>query len=291
MKITIFFVYLFLIIQGSLLAQYSGNSAYSKGNRNTQAGGNILSLDDKNFLIQANVLFNGEADGYIAVFGLAEADTSLKACNERIDSKIRLFTNVIYQKMSIPISDMYVDMTTQTKIYDYHIDHKENIAEQYLKGFEIKKNVSIKLKNSSHIDSLLLIAADYQIYDLIKVDYIVNDIEKVYEKLFEAAVEVINRKKNLYLKATHAKLKNTSQVYSEKFNSQYPSDLYEKYTASESSLFSTNDRNFKRKDLRKEDTYYYDKPNYAGFDKVITPFAIQPLIAHTLLLQIKFQIK
>lgn len=138
---------------------------------------------------------------------------------------------------------------------------------------------------------MVLAAAAQHIYDLVKVDYEVSDINKVYSQLFQAALEVINQKKGMYVAATNMKLQPVSQVYGEDFSSYYPSQLYKAYTAEESSEVYGSYSNYTRKDLNKSATYYYDRASYSGFDKVLNPTVTEPAVEFVLSLQLKFQIE
>jgi uncharacterized protein YggE len=279
-----------LMVTGAA-AQQSGNSAYSN-NRYEAIGkpdfDNKQYLSDSTFIIQACVLKNVIADGYIATFGLAEEGLTLKECNERITERINNFIAALV-KFGIQKNDIFVDMTTQNKIYDYNT--VQDVAEQYLKGFELKKNVIFKFNKITDMDKMLLIAAEYKIYDIVKVDYIVNDIEGVYQELFKAASAVIEKKKALYTSAGASQIMpNATQVYGENFASFYPPQLYKSYVINESSEYYNN-YGTQKKDLRKSPTFYYDKINTYGVDKVINPYVIEPAVEFVFTLQMKYKVK
>ncbi|MDP9077290.1 MAG: hypothetical protein M3O71_07710 [Bacteroidota bacterium] len=212
----------------------------------------------------------------------------MQESNRRIDKRINGFISALL-KLNIAQKDIYVDMTTQNKLFDYRV--KGNIADQYLKGFEIGKNVIIRIKDIKDLDNLLITASGYQIYDLVKVDYIVNDVNKVQNQLFKLATDVINEKKDLCVAATNARLLPVSQIYGEDFYSYYPAQLYKAYTAQNSSKIYTEYDRLIKKDLKSSTTYYYDKVNYSGFDKIINPSIIEPAVEFVFSLQIKFQIE
>ena len=104
-------------------------------------------------------------------------------------------------------------------------------------------------------------------------------------------MEVINSKKDLYVKATNIKLTTSSEIYGESFYSFYPSQLYKNYTPNITTEYYDYGSYGKRKDLKKNTTYYYDKINYSGFDKVINPVVTEPTVEFVLMLQIKFYIE
>jgi uncharacterized protein YggE len=273
----------------AIMAQHSGNVVYGEASPlRAHPFVEKAYLTDSTFVVGASVLMNVIADGYVATFGVADSAGTVQQCNARIDKRIAGFTAAL-AKMNISSDDYYVDMTTQSKILDYHI--KGNVAEQYLKGFEIKKNVAIKFSNIETLNNLVLAASGFEIYDLVKVDYIVNDLNKVHMQLFKLAAELINEKKDMYTSATNAKVLPVSQIYNDDFASYYPTQLYKKYAAENSSRIYTEYDRMIKKDLKNSITVYYDKINYSGFDKIINPAVIEPAIEFVINLQIKFQLQ
>jgi len=276
----------------TLCGQQSGNNVigqnYNYNQSDKPQAVSKLFLTDSSFIIQGNVLINVIADSYVATFGVLESSATFKTTNTKIDKRIQEFIAGL-TKMGIIPTDIYVDMTTRTQIADYKVNG--NYAEQYISGFEEKKNVVIKFKKITELDKMLLIAADYGIYDLAKVDYIVTDINKIYTQLFLATNDVINNKKELYVSATKMKLTTSAGIYGESFYSFYPSQLYKSYTPNITSEYFDEGSHAKRKDLKKNTTYYYDKINYSGFDKVINPIVTEPAVEFVLMLQIKFKIE
>lgn len=276
----------------TVFGQQSGNSVIGQGYNYKQTNESKtvdkLYLSDTSFVIQANVLINVIADSYVTTFGVSESSTTLKDANTKIDKRIKDFVTAL-TKIGISKTDIYIDMTTQTQISDYKVNG--DYAEQYISGFEQKKNVIIKFKYIKDLDKMIVTASDYGIYDLAKVDYIVADLNKIYTQLFQSALNVINSKKELYVKATNIILTSSSEIYGESFYSFYPSQLYKSYTPNITSDYYNKSTYGKRKDLKKNVTYYYDKINYSGFDKVINPVVTEPAVEFVLMLQIKFDIE
>ena len=138
MKLHTTFINLTLLFLSPVInAQLSGNIVYGKNHneytteRNRHS--NMTYLTDSTFVIEADVLANVIADNYVVTFGVSEEAATVKECNDNIEKRIRAFISEI-NKMGYPESDIYVDMTTQNKIFAYTT--KGNVAEQYLKGLK-----------------------------------------------------------------------------------------------------------------------------------------------------------
>ncbi len=284
-------ILLLLFLGNTLFGQISGNSVIDQNYTNLrQPVTTKIYLTDSTFVIQANVLANIIADSYVAVFGVSESAKSLADANTNIDKRIQAFISAL-TKSGIAKDDIFVDMTTQTQLADYKITG--NYAEQFISGFEQKKNVIVNFTGIQDLGNLVTLASGFEIYDLVKVDYIVNDITPVYSKLFEAAMEIINTKKKLYLSATGLKLLPASQVYGESFTGYYPNQMYKSYTPNVTSELYTyyDDSKFRKKDLKKNTTYYYEKVSHSYFDKVLNPVVTEPAVGFVLTLQIKYEVE
>jgi uncharacterized protein YggE len=109
-----------------------------------------------------------------------------------------------------------------------------DILQEKLVGFELKKNVSIHYRNASLLEGITLAAARSQVFDLIKVDYIVKDVSRMQERLMEEAASLTKNKISRYEKLLGIKLQPPAQVYAEKSAIYYPTQMYDSYTAYES---------------------------------------------------------
>ncbi|HSI89977.1 MAG TPA: SIMPL domain-containing protein, partial [Adhaeribacter sp.] len=215
---------------------------------------------------------------------------SVAASNSQINKRISNFIRNL-KKSGIKEADIYTDIITQHRVYD--LEQKDRgYFEEILKGFMLSKNVIVKYRKPAQVEEMMLHAAQDSIFDLVKVDYMVEDVGKVYDELYAAASEVIKKKRALYLNLTGASLKPNSQIYAEDFATFYPANMYKNYTAAGTNYFESYDWMGARvvKKVHKPQTFYFDKPDYSGFDKIINPAVLEPQIAFTLTLQVKYQL-
>lgn len=135
-------------------------------------------------------------------------------------------------------------------------------------------------------------SAEQNIYDIIKVDYINNDTEKIYFEMYQEALSIISRRKELYLKNFNPKLDGTSRIISDNFYSVFPKTQYQTYQAFETSNISANYKTkYIKKTERKNKTFFYEGLNLSGFDKVINGSQPQIGIQHILKISILYNIK
>jgi uncharacterized protein YggE len=296
---------------GVCFAQNSGNSAYSQSGGKASAKQRELNkrMQDRqegaqpilltageprqasaSSIIEASVLMNLKADEYVAVFGAMQECSAVPECNQKMDATINQFAGDLKQ-LGISSEDIYVDFTVQNKIYGYRV--AENIAKENLVGFELKKNISIHYKNKLLLDKLVIAASKANIFDLIKVDYIVADTAGAQARLREEAAKIIKQKAEMYEKLFGAKLLPPAQVLASKPSIYFPTEMYDSYTAHESEEIS--DYNVRQRyavqAARKSKTFYFNALDADGFDQVINPVVIEPVVQFTLYLKVRYEIE
>jgi uncharacterized protein YggE len=232
---------------------------------------------------------NVKADEHVAVFGIAEDGTTVEEVNQKMDATVKEFAEAL-KALNIHDSDIYVDFITQPKIYAY--DVANNIAREKLAGFELKKNVSVHYTDRDLLEKMVLAAAKSKIYDLIKVDYVVKDINAVQDKMMDEASAVIKQKLARDKKLLGIKVEARAEVYAERSAIHYPTEMYDSYTAAESESVSrpANMERLTVQQMRKGRTFYFDGLDGNGFDKVINPVIIEPVVQFTLYLKLKYEV-
>ncbi len=272
-------IVLIACINLNLNAQISGNQVY--GSNSTYYGGSnnylnqaiqkrSVSTNDSTLNITVSILLNKVADSYMVTVGVnQEAETALE-CNKAINTRISNLKKSLLP-FEVEEKDVYVDFISQTKIYDYELGDKQ--AQQFMSGYEIKKNIIIRITDIDYIDQLIELAAKQDIFDIVKVDYVDADIDATYNQLYKEALTLLKSRKKLYLESSDIKLDGSSSIFGDNFYAISPKTQYKKYEAFETSnltVYRANySDNYLQKETRKQTTFYYDGIQASGFDKII----------------------
>ena len=240
--------------------------------------------------LDASVLMNVKADEYVATFGVVEEAETVEACQAEMDATIAAFTESL-KRLGVAPEAIFVDLTAQTKVYNYKVEG--DLAREQLAGFELKKTVAVRFRDKALIDRLLAAASRERIYDLIKVDYVVTDLAPVQERLAEAAAAVVRAKAARHERLLGIRLRAVPQVYAERSSAYFPTEMYDSYIAGESEAVSGGpDRSRTTvQSLRKSRTFYYNPLTADGFDRVIEPVILEPVVQFTLYLKLKYEIE
>ena len=89
------------------------------------------------------------------------------------------------------------------------------------------------------------------------------------------------------------KLRPPAQVYAERPSIYYPTEMYDSYAAYEAEDIEQDSDELKRrytvKNARKSRTFFFNALSADGFDYVINPIVIEPVVQFTLYLRVKYE--
>lgn len=288
------FVLLVLVMCGAVSqAQEAGNRIYDRSQSRTDKASNgvVLATENKDLVpvqyIEAYVLLNAPADEFVAVFGVAQEGTESLQSNAKVNALIDNFIAAA-SRLGVKREDIYVDFITQNRIYTFVPESSGTIREK-LTGFETKKTIALRYKDPMLLDKLLAAAAQASIFDLIKVDYVIKDMGPVRARLLDQASQIIRQKEDNYNRLLNLKLKRTA-VSTERYETNYPGELYRSYTAYESGSVDNNYSSSAARVIRerKSSSAFLDPLDSSMFDAVINPLGVEPMVQCTLYLKVRY---
>jgi uncharacterized protein YggE len=287
---------LFLLNVLSVSAQISGNQVYGKNNYNgnnynQESLPNIskVSINDNVLSVSVKILLNKKADGFVMTLGLNEEDVTVAGCSKKITARITGFIEKM-KSFGVKKENVYIDFISQTKIYDFEVNGMN--SEQIEKGFEIKKNIIVSTSNVTSLEKIIALASDFEIHDVIKVEYYNNETDAIHNSLFDEALVLAEAKKVRYMKAFGKRIIGTPNA-TEEFATVFPKTQYNTYQAFETAEIQTNYNNrspYLKKIARKNKTFYYDGISSAGFDKVINPNQTEVGIQYVMTITMHYKI-
>ena len=280
----------------SVSAQISGNQVYGKNNYNgnnynqeTLPNNSKVSINDNVLSVSVKILLNKKADGFVMTLGLNEEDETVAGCSKKITTRITGFIEKM-KSLGVKKENVYIDFISQTKIYDFEVNGMN--SEQIEKGFEIKKNIIVSTSNVNSLEKIIALASDFEIHDVIKVEYYNNETDAIHNSLFDEALVLAEAKKIRYMKAFGKRIIGTPTA-TEEFATVFPKTQYNTYQAFETAEIQTNYNNrspYLKKIARKNKTFYYDGISSAGFDKVINPNQTEVGIQYVMTITMHYKI-
>lgn len=181
-----------------------------------------------NFRIRG--LSNCVADSYLAIFTVTQVGKTQREADELLRAKIDGIRAELQGKGSA--AELYVDMISFLPIYETEGTKKLFSKTTYNEipiGFELKKNLHFRYRDASVLDELVTACAKLEIYDLVRVDYFIEDIEAKKAPLMARAEQLLEKHLARYKRITKEEYSSVVRQVGEGFAMFYPVEQYRKY--------------------------------------------------------------
>lgn len=311
MKKVIILLALFFTVS-ALMAQGAGNwmyqsksvknddyklNSYLEYDENTNAAYqqsiyyNYSTANDTVIYLDVKALMNVKADSYIMILGLSQISENLETCFDLTDQRIASFLT----EAGISEQDVYVDFISQTPIFAREKE-KKIFSKKYVevpKGYEIKKNIHIRYNDRKLADRYLKLAAKNEIYDIIRVDYIVNDHKAVYETLRNECIGLLNKyltdfsKMGYTFEADYKSLEETNSC-------TYPISCYSSFSSYMPSNYQPlvgNATDVTLVNPNENINIFYSKLPYNSYDIIINGDMVEPAVQFSQYIKLKIVLK
>lgn len=295
-------------IQGNFKGNYqqesAGNYQRSMGNANNydlsgnynpiviSPVANSAALAGENLMVfNINAMSNQQADAYTAVFSVTQLGKDAIETDNLMNERINSFITAAVAT-GLPRENFVIDMVSFVPKYEIDVTkkifRKKTYTEQPV-GFQMQKNVHVKMTQAQQLDRLVTLAATQDIYDLVKVDYFVNDPDKIYKEMRDKAILQLEDMKKSY-KKIGLNLDSAYIIAAENRGVIYPKNRYPSYQAYSSvSLEAFDKGSITHAD--KVTTTFYNALMPEGYDIVINPSIVEPAVQYTFSLVVKFTLQ
>lgn len=279
----------------------AGNVNYSIGNLDynndytERVSQNVLpqaQVTNPNMLqLDVRIMSNQQADRYVAIFSLTQAGKTTEETNSLMQKRANSFKEKL-KAAGIPDTDVLLDLISFVPLYEYEVEKKlfskNNI--EVPKGYELQQNIHVAFTTAQQFDAMLKAAAELGIFDLVKIDYTVDDQEAVYTEMRERAVANLNEQLKLYEQQLGIELTDARRTLAEAKKVIFPLDRYSSYKAFANVSTEQVTQRGKTRDMYKPMTYYYDKVVASDMDVVINPHVVEPVVQYLYHLQVSIQL-
>lgn len=284
-------------------SQAIGNSMYGTDNRYNFRNDAINSVqssmqwDNSNIQDPNTVTFNlrglanMKADAYMAIFNITQVGETATKANELVNQRYQAFLSEI--AAYVKSEDVYLDMVSQVPIYEVEVTQKlfSKTYNEVPKGFELQKNIHVLYRKGGDLDKILEAAAKHEIYDLIKVDYYIENGDRVFTKLRDSLLLLIEERVKSYNKLLGEKLDTAYKSVQENKAMTFPIDRYSKYIPASSSSVEALGKKSGVTAVRKPTIMFYDKLSYHNFDIIINPIVVEPVVQYTYQIKVQYHRK
>jgi uncharacterized protein YggE len=245
-------------------------------------------------ILEANVMMNVKPTAYVAIFSITQHGNTIEEAEAAMRDRVQAFKTQLQQDRS-EAGQVFTDPVSLVPEYETEVTEKRfsRTLNEVPKGFEIKKNVHITFHVHDQINQLIASAAKAEVYDLVKVEYAVDDLAVVLSTLRQEAMHILLEKKSAM---EQAGLFTRFVQVGERYGSVYPFERYAQYYAYKTGVTPGFAGQVKKGQqvqynyAEKNKTIYYEKVADSQFDKVINPVVGEPEVQVYLTLKGQFAI-
>ena len=281
----------------------NSNAQYYQAGMETTQGDLLLNqvqnnqssyYDGSDFLVRVHVLYNAAPSSYMAIFHLNQAGKKVQDIDSLMSKRV---AKLIQQSQSIGLKkeDFYTDMIALVPIFEKERKTFGKNYTQVPKGFEMQKNLHVRYKNAAQLDALFTLAAQCEIYDLIKVEYFFDSTEAANQILKNKAVQILNQKLKTY-KQMGIALDTNFRTVQEQRHQYFPIDEYMPYQPLAVSTLEADESTDPSKSgvaqpvSTQRTTMFYNQVSTDGFDAVINPSPLTPSIQFVYNVDVRYKI-
>lgn len=270
---------------GNLMYESGGMIQFQQAEQPVKATiqGNML-------VLEVNAMMNAVADNYLAIFHITQLGQSAEEADSLMNTRVaRMLTRA--KTFGVKESDFFADMLSFLPVYEYEATRKlfSTTYQEIPAGFEIQKNIHIRFSDARILDKLVTAAAKEEIYDLVKVDYFVDQQSACYDTLRQVATKLLQRKLDNFAKLGLL-LEESHRTGAEQNGAYFPLDRYTTYQARTQTSLNSRRKGQVVNDVRRPTTHFYNKVPYGNFDIVLHADITEPPVQYTYNLVVQCQL-
>lgn len=277
-------------------AQVSGNYMFNNSNRWNNVAAQIQATPQQHFdqhhmQVTTKALFNAKATSYLAIFHVTQVGPTARGVDSLMQARIDGFKAEIAQ-VGVTDRDVYVDMLNLVPVFEV-----EKVGRVFSKrynevpaGFEMQKNIHVRFTDAEVLDRLVTAAAFEEIYDLVKVEYFIDNLAEIYAELRSQATELLQGRLaqfdslGIAVEGQWLLAKDHKAMYQ-------PQDRYSSYKAFTNTSLEASVRKGQVTQMKRPSTHYYDKLSYADFDLIANPEILEPVVQLTYQLDLQIELR
>lgn len=190
---------------------------------------NLSQSNDMTANITAEVLMNVAASSYTVIFSATQSGATAIETDSLMNVRLYIVKQEL-MKAGIKQKEIHIDLISFVPSYSLKLEGKKfsRTANEIPIGFQLKKNIHVIIYNYDLLDKITSVMAKSEIYDIVKVDYNLDNLKLCFDTLRKEAIRIIRAKEKTYNEmGLYVKIESMFDG----FNAVYPLERYASYTA------------------------------------------------------------
>lgn len=185
----------------------------------------LAQLEKEEIVLSIKLLNNVSPDVYVVVFSIYQLASNIKNLDQLMSDRINAFRMALAE---IGLNEQYVYIENMgiNPLYSKEKSQKRfsKINNEQPYAIEGQKNVQIHFENYELLDQIIQIAAQYEIYDLLELNYIKKDPTSVFDELRSKGLANLDKQIKEYEKKLGLTINRNVAVIAEDRKVSQPND-------------------------------------------------------------------
>lgn len=240
--------------------------------------------------LSVRVLSNQQADAYTAVFNLTQMGATLESAKNLLQDRFNGFMQGL-QSVGIPKDDVHLEMMDLKPLLSTEISNYSATNHAIPEAFVLQQNIYVRYQNASKLADIQLVAAQFEIYDLLKVDYQLKNQTIYLQEMQQKAIDYLLLEIELMQEKLGLDLESGYRIVAEDQQISYPNQRINKQRSLSKLSIDKAPEKGKEPLVYQPIAVFYDALSSQNFDIIIHPERWHPSVQLMYHLQIKIEVK
>ncbi len=248
-------------------------------------------LDPNYFYVNVKVLYNQVPDAFLAIFNVMQLGKDAEDANAQMGTRIEAILEGLAE-IGVPRTEVFIDMISQIPIYEYEVQKKvfSKTYQEIPAGIELQKNLHVRFKDGNLMEKIVRLMAQQEVFELVKVDYLIKDQGKILQEVRKAALEYSQEEIKSY-RALGVQYDTLPVLFNDSRKVIFPLTRYMSYPSKASSSLKEKIKDPTQvKQVRTPKVVYYQALPTDDYSVVINPLENEPCVQFHYELMLRYQL-
>ena len=240
--------------------------------------------------LSVRVLSNQQADAYVAVFSITQMAATLQTAKQLFQDRYDGLVQGL-QSVGIPKNAVYLQMMSVKPMFTSGSMATTKTNQLSPEAVEIQQNIYIQYSKGQQLADIQYVAAQFEVYDLLKIDYQLNKQTSYLQEMQQKAIDHLLYEIELLEEKLGLDLESGYRVAAENHQLFFPQKQIQQQASVTKLSLGKEPEKGKDSAVYQPMLNYYKALNTADFDIVIHPERWQPSVQLVYHLKIQIEIK
>lgn len=226
-------------------------------------------LGEEEIVLNVRLLNSVRPDEYVAVFSIYQLASNIKNLDQLMSDRINAFRSAL-SEIGLNDQHIFIESLGINPLYSKEKSQKKfsKINNEQPYAIEGQKNVHIHFENYELLDQIIQIAAQYEMYDLLDLNYTKKDPTTIFDKMRTEGLANLDKQIKEYETKLGLKINRKEVVIAEDRKVSQPKDRISMFKANHLATLDKIPEKGKEQQFRQASLKQHELIDLSAFDVV-----------------------